>query len=256
MEDFEQKFMAHAREFGDFLSDIRRRLLLCAAVFAAAFAVGFFFSSSLISSLVEMLALEHVQYVITSPFQLISMSMDMGLFIGVAAVFPLVLVELFDFMRPALSKSERAVITSYVLMSLVLFVTGFAYGLAVMYYATWVVASVNSGIGLLNMWDISLFLSQMLLTSALLGVLFQFPLVISGLIRFGVSTRAAIASKRRFVIAFIVILVAFLPPTDGLSLLVMAVPLVALYELSLLLARIGKRADTALLHPTLGLLRN
>lgn len=237
MDELEEKFIVHAEEFGDFLSDIRRRLLLCLGMFLIGFVVGFFSSSAIIRALVSLLELDGVQYVISSPFQVISMSMDMGLFAAVAAVFPLMLVEIFEFARPALSKRERVLAVSYMAISTVLFVIGFAYGIAVMYYGTWVVASLNGNLGLVNLWDIGTFLSQMLLTSVLLGVLFQFPLAISGAIRFGLSTREAIASKRRFVVAGIVVIVALLPPTDGLSLLMMAVPLVALYELTLLLAR-------------------
>lgn len=252
MEDIERQFMQHAKEFGDFLEDLRGRLLLCVAVFGTGFMVGFFFSSTLIRSLVTLLALDGVQYVISSPFQLLSMSMDMGLFIAVISVFPLVLVELYEFTKPALSRTERGVVARYVLMSTILFGIGFAYGVAVMYYATWAVATLNGNLGLVNLWDIGTFMSQMLLTSVLLGVIFQFPLLISALIRFGVLTRNFFASKRRLVIALVVIVVALLPPTDGLSLLVMAVPLVGLYELTLLLAYTGKGAHTARLNPALG----
>lgn len=250
MQHFEQKFLEHAREFGDFLADIRRRLLLCLGISVLGFGVGFFFSGTIIKAIVSMLQLEGVQYVISSPFQIVSMSMDIGIFIAVLSVFPLLLAEFYEFTRPALSRRERGVIVGYVLMSVFLFAVGFVYGTAIMYYATWAVASLTGSLGLANLWDIGLFLSQMLVTSVLLGVLFQFPLIISGLIRAGVSTRASIASKRRFVIAGIVIMVALLPPTDGISLLIMAVPLVVLYELALLLS--WRSVRTARLAPALG----
>lgn len=252
MESLEHTFLQHANEFGDFLADIRRRLLLCLAVFILGFSVGFFFSSSLIRALVALLELDGVQYVLSSPFQVLSLSMDMGFFVAVAAVFPLLLVEVYEFARPALLKSERSLVILYVLVSLLLFVMGFGYGVAVMYYATWAVASLNGTLGLVNLWDISTFLSQMLLTSVLLGVLFQFPLVLSALIRAGVSTRSSIASKRRLVIAAIVVVVALLPPTDGISLVVMAIPLVVLYELTLILALVGRGSHTARVQPALG----
>jgi len=251
---YSQKFVEYANEFSDILTDLRRRVLLCFGIFGLACLTGFFFSGPLIRTLLSLLELEGVQYVISSPFQLLSMSMDMALFIGIASVFPLVLVEIYEFTRPGLSKFERNLVARYVLTSVALFLLGFAYGLAVMYYATWAVAIFNGNLGLSNYWDISLFMSQMLFTSALLGVLFQFPLIVSALIRFGVVSREFFASKRRYVIAGAVIVVALLPPTDGLSLLVMAVPLVGLYELTLLLARMGGRREVRIArdNPVLG----
>lgn len=252
MENFEQTFLQHAEEFGDFLSDIRRRLLLCLVIFSLGFCVGFFFSATLIRMLVSLITLDGVQYIISSPFQVLSLSMDMGFFIAIVSVFPLLLVEVYEFARPALMKQERGLVMRYVIVSALLFVTGFGYGIAIMYYATWAVASLNGNLGLVNLWDISTFLSQMLLTSVLLGVLFQFPLVLSALIRAGVSTRSQIASKRRLVIALIVVVVALLPPTDGISLVVMAVPLIVLYELTLILSLVGRGAHTARVTPVLG----
>ena len=106
-----------------------------------------------------------------------------------------------------------------------------------LYFAVNLMAQTNVGLGVANYWDISIFISQMVLTSALLGILFIFPLVITFLIRLGVMTVDFLKSKRRHAIVIIFIIVSLLPPTDGLSLVLMSAPLVLIYEFTILFNR-------------------
>ncbi len=75
----------------------------------------------------------------------------------------------------------------------------------------------------------------MAITSALLGLVFQIPIVITLLIRMDIVSVSFLKSKRRLVILLLCILVSLLPPTDGLSLIAMALPLYFLYELTILI---------------------
>lgn len=239
-----EQFKVLAHEYASYLEDIRRRIILCAVLFATAFGAGFMTSPVLIHTLVDILTIRGVQYVVTSPFDVLSLSVSMGFFLGIASVFPLVLVELYEFLRPALTGPEHRLMLRYSLASLVLFLVGFGYGLVLMYSAGWAVALFNDSLGLVNLWNLQGFVSLMLLTSVLLGLLFQMPLIVSALIEFGIVSREFFVQKRRIVIASTVVIVALLPPTDGLSLVVMAVPLIGLYELTLAFSRTprGKRA--------------
>jgi sec-independent protein translocase protein TatC len=86
------------------------------------------------------------------------------------------------------------------------------------------------------MWDIETLIAQITMTAMLLGTLFQFPLVISLLVRAQVLSRALLIEYRRVAHASILIIVALLPPTDGLTLILMVFPLAAMYELTILLS--------------------
>jgi sec-independent protein translocase protein TatC len=112
-----------------------------------------------------------------------------------------------------------------------------------MYYAVQLIAQVNIGLGITNLWNVSQFISQLLLTSALLGFLFEFPIVLTLLLRLGMFNVAYLRRNRRFAIAIIVIFVALLPPTDGLSFIVMSLPLVCMYELTIILNSFHKRKE-------------
>lgn len=234
-------FQALVKEYGPYLDDARRRLLFVAVFFGLVCVAGFFASPYIIKAVAEILAFDTVEYAVFSPFRLLSTSMDIGLFLAIVAVIPLILVEVYEFLAPGCTKAEKRSFFYYVLVSLGLFGLGFVYGLTVLYYAAFAVSSFNTVLGLANLWDIGSFISQALLTSALLGALFQFPLILSLGMRWGLLSRRSLGEGRKAAIALTVCVVALLPPTDGVSLVVMSVPLIALYELTLLLARERKR---------------
>ena len=246
----QDNFETLVKDYAPYLEDARRRLLLVSAFFGAVCVAGFFASPYVIKGVATLLSFDTVEYAVFSPFRLLSTSVDIALFLGIVAVIPLILIELYDFLAPGCTRKERRSFFFYMLVALGLFVLGFAYGLAVLYYAAFAVASFNSVLGLSNLWDIGSFISQALLTSALLGTLFQFPLILSLGMRWGLFTRTALSQGRKFAVALTVCVVALLPPTDGLSLVVMSVPLIFLYELTLLLARERKRQ--VVLAPSLG----
>ncbi len=235
MDALSESFSTFISEYGGYITDIRRRLLFTTAFFCTVLFWGFYFSPAIIREIIRVLDIHAIIFVATSPLQIISLSFDIGLFIAMVTTFPLVLLQMGGFVFSALTKRERITIVSYLCMAILLFVVGFAYGVVVMYYASIVASSFNATLGLQNFWDIGSFVPFVLITSALLGLIFQFPLMLHACMRFGVFDKKLLARNRRWFILVIVVIVALLPPTDGLSLVVMTVPLIALYEITILM---------------------
>lgn len=225
------------RDFGPYVEELRRRLLVLVTLFVTLFIVGFVSAPSVIRVFVGFFGVDGVSYIVTSPFQAFSLSINIGLSAAFVGFLPLLLLQFYSYVAPALTKRERREIVKYAAASLGLFFLGFAYGVAVLEYAVALVVRLNEGLGLQNLWDVSTFFSQVLLTSVLLGLLFQIPLALYIALRHGFVTTEVLARQRRMVVAVCVVIVALLPPTDGLSLVVMAVPLVGLFELVLFLGR-------------------
>ena len=117
-----------------------------------------------------------------------------------------------------------------------LFAIGCTYGFVSLYYGLQLIADINVSFGLENLWDVSLFIAQIAITSMLLGAFFEFPILLLLASKLGLITKQALRNGRRLAYAGIIIIVALLPPTDGISLIVMSLPLILLYELSILLA--------------------
>jgi len=182
-----------------------------------------------------------VTIVTTSPFQLVELAMSAGFFFACVITIPIFIYHLYSFLKPGLIPKERKIFLLSLPLSLVLFLLGFFYSSVMLYYAIKLIAEVNISLGVANYWDIAIFINQMMLTSSLLGLLFIFPLVITFLIRIGVTTVHFLKSKRKHAIVVIFIIVSLLPPTDGLSLILMALPLVLIFELTVLFNRKNNR---------------
>ena len=220
-------------KFTPYLEDIRRRLYVTAFCFILAFAIGFFATRYILEIILNFFELNNVTIVTTSPFQFADLSIDIGIFLAFLISFPILIINIYSFISPAFNKKEKKIILVLAPCSLILFIAGFIYGFGIMYYALLILAEINISVGIKNIWDIGMFLSQIIMTASLLGALFQFPLIITLLIRMRILPVQYLRQKRRISYFIILVFVTLLPPTDGLSLLAMALPLVLLYEVTI-----------------------
>lgn len=228
---------AYVAEYGPYLEDIRRRLYQTVLVSVAAFVVGFAAMPFLLKAGIGWFSMDSVVLATTSPFQLVDLAMDTGFFFAVLFAVPLALYHLYAFLHSGLAPGERKAFLFLIPLGVALFVVGFFYGFAVLYYALGIIAGVNERLGVANLWDINRFVSQIALVSMLLGLVFQFPLILVFLARIGAISSEFLAQKRRHAAVVILLVVALLPPTDGLSFVVMAAPLVVMYEVTIFVTR-------------------
>ena len=224
-------------KYSVYFEELRRRIFTLTKIFVIVFALGFFATTPAIKFMMNHINLQGVTIVTTSPFQLVDLAMSIGFFVACIVTVPIFIFNLYSFLKPGLLKKERKVFVLSLPLGLLLFLIGFSYGCFMLYFGVKLIALVNVGLGVANYWDISTFISQIVLTSSLLGLLFLFPLVISFLVRLSIISIEFLRSKRRHAIVIIFIIVSLLPPTDGLSLVLMAVPLVLIFELTVLFNR-------------------
>jgi len=221
-----------------YLLEIRRRLLFLASLFFVAAGIGFVYYERIISLILKFLNLQGVNVVFTSPFQFFTLAVNSGMFIGLIAIFPLIIIQLVSFLRPALRPKEFRLIILALPLSIILLAVGFGYGVTVMKYvvAIFYQKSVELQIG--NILDIELLLSKIILTSLLMGLAFQFPVVMSVLMHLKLVAHQTVVAYRPLAYAATMMFVLFLPPTDIMSDLLLVLPLVFMFELTLLLNRI------------------
>ncbi len=212
-------------------------------VFITAFIVGLFSTNLFVKFFITFLQVKDVLIVATSPFQLLELAMSVGFFTATIITIPFAVQQTYSFLSAGLLPQERKIFFTLIPAALLLFAIGFAYGFAVMYYAVAVIAQVNIGFGIANLWNVTQFISQIVLTAALLGLIFQFPIVLALLIRLKVLSVNFLRANRKIALAAILVFVALLPPTDGLSFIVMSLPLVGIYELTILLNSSRKREE-------------
>lgn len=229
-----KRFDQIVSEYGPFLDDLWKIFYRTAIFFAILFIIGFFYAGDIVKKLISLFHLTNVSIIITSPFAFLDLAGNMGFFVASFLATPFFIWQVYAFLKPAMSSKEFRILITYIPISLFFFVFGFAYGFLALYWGLDMIAQLNASYGLQNMWDAGTFISQLSMTSTLLGFLFQFPLLAMILLKLGILDKEFLIRKRRVAYACIVIIVSLLPPTDGISLIVMSVPLVFLYELIIL----------------------
>jgi sec-independent protein translocase protein TatC len=232
------------KKFFTFVEDLRQRLFWSALIFAVAFVLGFFATGPVVKIFTKNFYIEGVTIATTSPFQITDLAVNLGIFFALLITIPIVIFQLYYFIFPGLNKKEKSLLISSVPLCILLFLIGFSFGSTILFSAFRFLAILNEGFGIKNIWSVTSYLSEIFTTSSLLGLLFEFPLVLTGLVKLKIITVKALKKKRRLAWFLVLIIVSILPPTDGLSLLAMSVPLILLYEITLFVNREKKYQTT------------
>jgi sec-independent protein translocase protein TatC len=230
-----EEFKKNIEKFLPYLEDLRQRLYRGVILFVIVFFGGFLSTGIILKKILNLVHVEQVTIAVSSPFQFVDLAMDFGFFLAIIVSVPYIIYSFYVFIIPALTRSEKIRILKSIPLSAGLFILGFFYGFFILNYALEALASINVRLGIANFWNISQFLSQIFITSALLGLVFEFPLLLALLIKLGIVTPQTLKNKRLIAYFLMLSLTALLPPTDGISLIAMTLPLVLLYEVTILL---------------------
>lgn len=172
-----------------------------------------------------------------SPADPFFVKLKLGIAVGVIMAFPVVVYQVWSFLSPALEKHERRAIIPALYLGLVLFVGGVAMGYFAALPVTLEFFQAFEGESMAEQLEISktlAFVTRMLLA---FGVVFELPVVIMVLTALGLVTPEFLRSKRRHAIVAITVLASFITPGDIITLtIMMMIPLIVLYELSIFLS--------------------
>ena len=157
---------------------------------------------------------------------------------GLVLAFPYIVYEIWKFIAPALYDHEKTAIRGGFIMSSGLFYLGVAVGyfvvlpVCLMFFMNYTVSDIIA-----NTISLSSYMSLFVSMVFLIGLLFEFPTVILVLSTIGIVNRKHLRTYRKHAIVVVLILAAFITPSDPFSMFVLAVPLYALYEFSILICR-------------------
>jgi sec-independent protein translocase protein TatC len=217
------------------LDELRTRIVIAVFAFVAALILCFWQNHLLLDIINDPLP-KHTQPITLSPTEPFTTTLTVSAYAAILIALPVVLYQLYAFILPAFSPTEKKVALPLLLMVPVLFIAG-----AVFAYFVVVPAALNF---LLSFNDTQFntqirardYYSFVLLTLLAAGIVFQVPVGILGLTRLGIVTPAKLKKNRRYAYLGCAVVAAALPGVDPVSMLIEMVPLVLLYELSILLA--------------------
>ena len=223
----------------DHLIELRRRLLYCIAALVVGFAISYYFAENIFAFLVQPLLTAGQKTVIyTQIFEAFFVKVKVAFFAAMMIAFPVIANQLWQFVAPGLYKKERRALLPFLFATPVLFGLGaaMAYFLAIP-MALHFLLSFQGNIGGINQQALPAIGNYLSFTMQFLfgfGLSFLLPILLMLLERAGVVTRKQLISARRYAIVAAVAIAAVLTPPDIGSQLLLAIPLILLYEVSII----------------------
>ncbi|MGE8207112.1 twin-arginine translocase subunit TatC [Heyndrickxia sp. NPDC080065] len=224
------------------ISELRKRLLIIVVFFILAVIISFFLSQPLIrflqtSDLAKNLTMNAFR--LTDPFKVY---MDMTVYLAIVIILPVILYQLWAFISPGLYEKERKITLSYIPIAVLLFLAGVAFSYFVLFpMIIQFMMKLSAQMDINTVIGINEYFSFLFQITMPFGLLFELPIVILFLTRLGIITPMFLKKIRKYAYFFLVVLSAFITPPDVMSQIVVGVPLMILYEVSIWVSKIGYR---------------
>ncbi len=237
-----QPFTAH-------LEELRSRLIKCFIAVAVGFLAAYFFKEKIFHILTmplmqAMKTGDHMVY--TNLPEAFFTFLKAAFICGLMVASPVILYQFWMFVAPGLYDREKRLLFPIVLLSTIFFVGGALFGYFVVFpvgFEFFLSFATDTIRPMPSMKEYLGFSSKFLLA---FGVVFEMPLVITFLAKLGVVSVALLTRFRKYAILAIFIVAAILTPPDVVSQVLMALPMMLLYEIGIIGARLfGRRAASA-----------
>jgi len=176
------------------------------------------------------------------PFGQLFLYMQIAIMVGVIISIPNIFYQFWQFISPALRKHERRYIFWIVAFSSICFLSGIAFAYFVMLPLTLKFAAQFGSETIKNEFSIEEYMSIIISVMLAAGLIFELPMISFFLSKLGILKPSFMKKFRKHAIVVIMIAAAFLTPgTDPVSQMVLAVPLVILYEISIFISKISQK---------------
>jgi sec-independent protein translocase protein TatC len=227
--------------FLDHLEELRKRILYSLIALCVAAVVGFFFSQRVL----DLLTRPVPSLVFLAPAEAFVVQLKVALVTGLFLAAPVIFYQFWRFVRPALQKHEVKYIASAVVVCSVLFAVGVAFA-----YLVVVPVAMKFLLGfetpkLHAMISISEFVGTVGAFLLACGVIFQLPVIMFFMTKLGVITPKLLMKNQRIAVVLVFIVAAILSPPDVFSQVLMAIPLLVLFELGVVASYLAKTRRSA-----------
>ena len=229
----------------DHLIELRKRLVISLVAFAICFILCFAFAKHIYGFLTEPLSHalagqpnHHLIY--TALYETFFTYVKVGMFAGLCLSFPIVAAQLWMFIAPGLYRHERRAFLPFILATPVLFFVGAAFvyyvmlPFAIRFFVGYETPGGHGALGIELQAKVSEYLDLVMTLIFAFGLCFQMPVLLALLGRVGIISSGQLRSMRRYAIVGIFAVAAIMTPPDIFSMLSLAIPLVGLYEISIL----------------------
>ena len=235
--------------FLEHLGELRTRIVWSLIPTIVGLLVAFRFSDKMLLYMRRPLDKVGVQLVALTPTEAFWTSMKISMVAGVVMAMPIILWQVWAFIAPGLHKHERRFALPFVIIGSLLFLIGAVFAqIVVIPFALQFLLNFGKDQGITPMISVSSHVDFIIKFTLAFGLVFELPLALTMLSRIGIVTPQFLSKNRKYAILINFIIAAVLTPTpDVVNQTLMAGPLIILYEVGIISARIfGKRKPRAL----------
>tara|TARA_Y100001958_G_C21184271_1_gene513621 strand:+ start:215 stop:979 length:765 start_codon:yes stop_codon:yes gene_type:complete len=247
--------MADSNSFTSHFIELRSRLLNSLIFIFVIFIISYFFAEHIYNFLVEPYASavrdDEVErrLIFTALHETFVTYIKVAFFSAIFFGSPILLIQIYKFIAPGLYKNEKKAILPYLISTPILFLLGgllvyyLVMPLAIKFFLSFETIGSNSNLPIQLEAKVNEYLSLIMRLIFAFGISFQLPILLNLLARIGAVNSEYLKTRRRYVIVIIFAMAAVLTPPDPITQVGLAIPLLLLYELSILTVRFTEKKD-------------
>ncbi|MCL6250992.1 twin-arginine translocase subunit TatC [Altererythrobacter sp. KTW20L] len=233
----------------DHLIELRRRLVRCVVALSLAFVVCFYFADQIFGFLVQPLVQAFPdgegRLIFTRLYEAFFVQIKVALFAAFFVSFPVIANQMWAFIAPGLYAKEKGAFLPFLIATPVLFTTGaaLAYYIVMPTAFRWFIGFEGDmgGLSMEALPGTDDYLTLVMQFILAFGISFLLPVLLLLLNRAGIVSRAQLSGARRYLIVAIFVISAFATPPDIVSQLMLAIPLILLFEGSLVIMSVTEK---------------
>jgi sec-independent protein translocase protein TatC len=221
------------------LTELRKRIIYTLIVLVLSLIVGFYYAGNVVEYLkADIGEGQNISLNVFSPAAGLILYMRISFIFGIIVTLPFSLYQLWRYLSPGLTSTERKIIVLTIPFVPLLFVLGilFAYFFIFPMLISFMVHFTNQ-VGVNEVFGITEYLRTMFNIIFPIGILFELPLVIFILTKLGILTPDYLAKIRKYAYLVFVLVSGLITPPDIISQILVSLPLILLFEISILLSR-------------------
>ncbi|KRF39127.1 twin-arginine translocase subunit TatC [Paenibacillus sp. Soil787] len=219
------------------LGELRKRIMWILAVLVIGMVGGLISAKPIIRYLKNIPPANSISWNVFSPWDALRLYMNFGLAVGILITLPVILYHIWAFVKPGLREAEQKASIIYIPYAFLLFLVGLSFGYWVVFpMAFYFTSSISRSLDITEMYGAAQYFTFMFNIILPLAITFEMPIVVMFLTKIRLLNPKRLHKFRRYAYMLLVILSTVITPPDAISAILVALPLIVLYEFSVFMS--------------------